>query len=102
MEIREIIDYRINHLSENIEIDFRTIDDEDLIIRKDSILFSDLDSFGFGSLKTSIIDESLNDDEDDEFDIFGFGGYYDDEELLSFLNEYYLIYPERLPEKDFK
>jgi hypothetical protein len=100
MEIREIIDYRINHISENIEIDFRILDDENFVIRKDKVLFSDMDSFGFINLKNSMIDESI-DDEDDEIDIFGFDEYYDEQELLSFLNEYYLIYPDRLPEKDF-
>ena len=45
--------------------------------------------------------KDLWDDEEDDDDVFG--GYeedldMDEEEIISFLNEYYLIYPKRLPE----
>jgi hypothetical protein len=99
MEIIEIIDYHVNYFSENIEVRFRTLDDDDSTIRTDRILFSELDSFGFSNLKNSIISEDVDIDEED-FDIFNFDGDYDDQELLSFLNEYYLINPERLPESE--
>ena len=37
------------------------------------------------------------DDDEDYFDTYGEEFDMDEEEMISFLNEYYLIYPNRLP-----
>jgi len=95
MEILEVVSYFINHSKDTIEVRFRTTDDSDEEIRIDEIDLKESDDFGFNLI---IEDYGFYDDEEDDLinedDV-------DESELLSFLNEYYLIYPERIPEKDF-
>jgi hypothetical protein len=99
MEIREIVSYHFDNLTENLEVSFKTLEDEDSVLRTDKISFDEIDSFGFSFLKEST---DFYDDEDDEddFDMFGLNEGYDEEELMSFLNEYYLVFPDRLPDSE--
>ena len=99
MEIREVVSYHFNNVTENLEINFKTIDDDDSVFRVDKIEFNEIDSFGFTFHKDSsdFFDEEEN---DDDLDLFGDDGY-DEEELKSFLNEYYLVFPERLPDIEY-
>jgi nuclear transport factor 2 (NTF2) superfamily protein len=43
-------------------------------------------------------DDLWDDDEEDYFDTYGEEFEMYEEEITSFLNEYYLIYPDRLPD----
>ncbi len=54
--------------------------------------------FGY-QLVVEDLDFFTDEDEEDELGDFIDEGI-DEDELLSFINEYYMIYPERLPEKD--
>jgi hypothetical protein len=96
MEIRELIDYHFNNTSELLEVKFRTLEDAENVYRVDKILFNELDSFGFGELLKNN-DSELEDEDEDDFDFFGSYDMYNEDEIISFLNEYYLIYPERFP-----
>lgn len=100
MEIGELISFYVNDLSETLDVSFRLVGDEEDQIRLDEIELSELDTFGF-NLKDKI-DMDLFDDEDDfEDDIFDFEDEdVDDSEIISFLNQYYLIFPENLPETE--
>ena len=100
MEIGELISFYVNDLSETLDVSFRLVGDEEDQIRLDEIELSELDTFGF-NLKDKI-DIDLFDDEDDfEDDIFDFEDEdVDDSEIISFLNQYYLIFPENLPETE--
>lgn len=100
MEIGELISFYVNDLSETLDVSFRLVGDEEDQIRLDEIELSELDTFGF-NLKDKI-DIDLFDDEDDfEGDIFDFEDEdVDDSEIISFLNQYYLIFPENLPETE--
>lgn len=95
MEIRELIDYHFNNTSELLEVKFRTLEDNENVYRADKIMYEELDSFGFGELLKNNNSE-LEEDEDD-FDFFGSDDMYNEDEIISFLDEYYLIYPERFP-----
>lgn len=102
MEIREVLAYYINESKGLINVTFKTVNDDDDEIRLDQIEMSEFDIFGF-SLKNKEDDLIMDDDDDiedflfsDDDDIYDEDVDYD--ELLSFLNEYYLIYPERIPE----
>lgn len=99
MEIKEILDFHINNTLQLVEVNFRVLQDEDDILRSDKISFSELESFGFGSIINSFEDSELDDDND--FDLFSYENNYDEYDILEFLNEYYLIFPERLPESKF-
>ena len=99
MEIKEIVSYFLNAESNILEVSFRTFDDEDDVVRTDNIDYSITEEYGF-ILETETFD-FFDDDMEDE------GGNYDDEsieldedELLSFLNEYYEINPKSLPKPD--
>lgn len=99
MEIREIVSYHFDNLSEILEVSFKTIEDEDSSFRTDKISFDEIDSFGFSFLNES--SDFYDDDmDDDDLDIFGINEGYDEDELISFLNEYYLIFPDRLPDSE--
>jgi hypothetical protein len=97
MEIKEIVSYFLNTESNILEVSFRTIDDEDDVLRTDSIDYLVTQEYGF-------VLESDNfgfyDDEfDEEEELFDEKSKIelDEDELISFLNEYYEINPKSLP-----
>jgi hypothetical protein len=93
MEVIEIISYQINHLDDTITVQFRMNEDSEFESRYDTIELTESDDFGFSLINEDI--EFFDDDEEDiEFDDVN------ENELQSFLNEYYMIYPDRLPKID--
>ena len=99
MEIKEIVSYFLNSESNILEVSFRTIDDEDDVLRTDNIDYSVTEEYGF-------VLESENfgfyDDEFNEEDLFEEESKIelDEDELISFLNEYYEINPKSLPKAE--
>lgn len=95
MEIIEIISYELNHTSDIVEVKFRMNEDSDDEIRTDKIEMKEADDFGY----ILILDDFgfYDEEEDDEFLNYN---DIDENELLIFLNEYYMIYPDRVPEKE--
>jgi hypothetical protein len=90
MEVIEIISYQINHLDDTITVQFRMNEDSNFESRYDTIELSESDDFGFSLINEDI--EFFDDEEENiEFDDIN------ENELQSFLNEYYMIYPDRLP-----
>lgn len=110
MEIKELVSYYINESSEIIEVTFRLTIDGDDEIRTDQIQIGDVKTFGynFDNFTESKLIEMYNEEDDDEDDDF-FGNFFgdddlndmDQDEIKSFLNEYYLIFPDRLPNPEF-
>ena len=96
MEIVEIISYFVNHSTDTIDVRFRFNNDEEDEIRVDVIDLKESDDFGY----TLIVEDFdlFMDDEDEDDNLLE--DNVDEIELLSFLNEYYLIYPEKIPQKD--
>ena len=100
MEIIELISYNINIYSKIIEVEFRVstdtvndpVNETEDDFRSDIIELNELNNFGFTDE-----DVIINYDDDLEPIEFNFEGY----DLLSFLNEYYVVYPERMPKKSF-
>lgn len=95
MEVIEVISYFVNNSKDTIEVRFRMNEDTEDEIRVDEIDLKESDDFGY----TLIVEDfGFYDDEDDDFideeDV-------DESELLLFLNEYYTVYTERLPSKDY-
>jgi len=98
MEIQELISYYIYDGTKRIEVSFRlTINSEDEI-RNDVINLDEAKDFGY-----DLIDESLDfyefEDDFDEIDDDDFQSV-DEDLLLSFLNEYYIIDPKKLPKAE--
>ena len=99
MEIKEIVNYFLNSDSNILEVSFRTIDDEDDVLRTDNINYSIVLEYGF-ELETesfNFFSEDFEEDlivEEDKIEL-------DEDELISFLNEYYTINQESLPKSEF-
>jgi len=103
MEILEIYHYDVNEQMKSVEITFRLNIDSDDESRVASFDFSVLEDYGIevGDKIDDIIFES--EDFVDEFgdDEFESSIFFDEDELISFLNEYFTINPKDLPEKTF-
>jgi hypothetical protein len=109
MEIKELVSYYINESSKTLDVTFRLTTDGDDEIRTDQVQLDEVESFGydFDNFTENTLIEMYNEEDDDIDDLFG--NFFDDElekgneedEIKSFLNEYYLIYPDKLPKSDF-
>jgi hypothetical protein len=97
MEIKEIVSYFLNPTSNILEVTFRTIDDEDDSIRTDNIDYSIVEEYGFLVETEYDITEDIDEDELWEKNYIV---ELDEEELTSFLNEYYEVNPKSLPKSE--
>jgi hypothetical protein len=101
MEIKELVSYYLNDLSKTLDVTFRTTLDGEDEIREDKINFDEITNFGYDFVSDTtdnyraLLDEDYEDDDYEEDKIF-----VDDQEVTSFLNEYYLIYPTKLPDSE--
>ena len=99
MEIKELVSYYINETSHMLEVTFRTLTDNDDEIRTDQIVLEEIETFGYNI--SNNFKEDFYDEDDEEFEDM-FDDFeeeeLDEDEIVSFLNEYYLIYPKKLPE----
>lgn len=98
MEIKEIITYFLNVDSNILEVSFRTIEDDDEMLRTDSIDFSVTEDYGF-----QLVTESFDffDDEFEDDEVVLEKVELDVEELITFLNEYYTVNTHKIPSADF-
>ena len=100
MEVVEILSHYIDKSQNLINVEFRIIGDDDDVVREDLIEYTFFEEFGFDDKKDfKIFEEVIEEDEwdDDEVD------YIQDEDILiSFLNEYYVVYPKKLPKAQFR
>jgi hypothetical protein len=101
MEIKEIVSYFLNSESNILEVSFRTIDDDDDVIRTDNIDYSVTEEYGFvlESESFGFYDEEFEEEESQTFDDDS-KIELDEYELVSFLNEYYEINPKLLPKAE--
>lgn len=101
MEIKELISYYLNETLQTLEVTFRTTLDEEDEIREGKIPFEEITDFGYDFVTKdntnyrSLLEEDYDEDDYDDDELF-----VDEEEVTSFLNEYYLIYPSKLPDSD--
>ena len=99
MEIKELVSYYINETSHTLDVTFKTLTDSEDEIRTDQIVLDEIETFGYNILNN--INDDFFEDDDEEFEDM-FDDFeeeeLDEDEIVSFLNEYYLIYPKKLPE----
>lgn len=100
MEIKEIVSYFLNVESNILDVSFRTIEDNDDVLRTDNINYSIVEDYGF-ELVTESFDFFDEEFEDDEFYGEEEKVELDESELITFLNEYYTINPHSLPKSEF-
>ena len=98
MEIKEIVSYYFNNETNLVDVSFRTIEDEEDVVRIDTIDYSVIESYGFDLITESFdfFDDDLEDDSYEETKI-----ELDEDILISFLNEYYIVNPNSIPDPEF-
>jgi len=99
MEIRELVSYYLYEDTKRIEVTFKLSLDSEDEVRNDIINLEDAEEFGYNLIDDSNDFFQFDDEEEDDED---FGDFVDiDEDLLiSFLNEYYIINPNKLPKTE--
>ena len=99
MEIKELESFYVNESSQTLDVTFRVLFDSDDEIRTDQITLEEMKTFGYNIPEN--VDDFYDEDEDDDIYLFGdMGEDLDEQEVISFLNEYYLIYPNNLPDAE--
>jgi hypothetical protein len=101
MEVVEIISHYIDKTQNLINVEFRLLEDDDDMIREDFVEYSYYEEFGFDNSKDfNIFDEIL--DEEDEWGSDEYEYIENEDSLITFLNEYYVVYPKKLPKPEYK
>ena len=98
MEIKEIVSYYFNNETNLVDVSFRTIEDEEDVVRIDTIDYSVIESYGFDLITESFdfFDDDLEDDLFEETKI-----ELDEDILITFLNEYYIVNPSSIHNPEF-
>ena len=91
----------LNENSKTLEVTFRTTSDSEEEIRESKINFDEIEEFGYNFFDydndyISLLDEDYEETVEDDFDDV----YVDEQEIISFLNEYYTLYPSKLPSSE--
>lgn len=97
MEIQELIFFYLHENTNTIEVQFRLNIDSEEEIRVDNIDLNEASDFGYDL----ILEEIESYDDDDEENLYWFDSpSIDEDNLISFLNEYYIVSPEKLPKPE--
>jgi hypothetical protein len=101
MELQELVYFYILEESRTIEVSFRLTTDGEDEIRTDFIELSEAENFGYSIITEDLDFMSDYMDEEDEFeDDWSDIVNIDEDSLISFLNEYYVINPDKLPKAE--
>jgi hypothetical protein len=95
MEIKEIVSHYLDLDKNILDVTFKTIEDDEDETRTDKIDYLLVTEYGY-----NIETESFNFFIDDSEEETNEGIEIDEEELISFLNEYYTVNPKYLPKKE--
>ena len=98
MEIVEIVSSFLNPTSNIMEVSFRTMDDNDDVIRIDNINYNISKEYGYELMSESF---DFFDDEFEDEDVDNEKFELDEDELISFLIEYYEVNPKSLPKPEY-
>jgi hypothetical protein len=98
MEISEIVSYYIHEGTRRLEVSFRLVNDSEDEVRNDIISIDEAEDFGYDLIQEGF--DLFNEDEDEEFDDFDDFETIDEETLITYLNEYYVVNPKKLPKPE--
>jgi hypothetical protein len=71
------------------------------MVREDFIEYNFFEEFGYDNQKDMSIFESVLEEEDEWYDD-NYTYIENEDKLISFLNEYYIVYPNKLPKAQFR
>jgi hypothetical protein len=97
MEIQELIFHYLHENTTIIEVQFRLSIDSDDEIRTDMVDLNEASDFGYELITEDF--DSQDDEEEDDFYWLN-SPSVDEDNLILFLNEYYVINPEKLPKPE--
>ena len=99
MEVQELIFYYLHEDTKTLEVNFRLTIDSEEEFRSDIIDLTEADNSGYNVLVNDLdILNEYSDEFDEEYeDEWGDVDMIDEENLISFLNEYYVVNPDKLP-----
>jgi hypothetical protein len=104
MEVKEIVSQYIIESSKTIEVQFRLATDSDSEIREDTFDISLIEEYGFNIFSDDydIFEEVNNEYSDEDMDDSHYDSdtnIYDiqEEDLKTFINEFYLDNPDKIP-----
>ncbi len=100
MEVIEIISNYIDKTQNLIMVEFKTTEDDDDMVREDIIEYSFYEEFGYNNKE--VFGLFTEDEDEDEWDDGEYDFITDDSNLMSFLNEYYVVYSNKLPKAQFR
>lgn len=104
VEIKEIVSFFINESTKMVEVEFRLSTDSDDDIRVDSFDIDIIEDYGFNiySEEYDIFNEISLKYNDEDLDDIEETSMYDitEEDLLSFMTEYYSIHQNKIPNPD--
>jgi hypothetical protein len=99
MEINEIVSYYIHEDTRRLEVSFKLVNDNDDEVRNDIINIDEAEDFGYNLIQEGF-DLFDDEDTDDDFDDFDDFESIDEETLITYLNEYYIVNPSKLPKPE--
>jgi hypothetical protein len=97
MEICEIISYYIHENSRRLDVSFRMSHDDEDEVRNDIINIGEAEEFGYNLIQEGF---ELYDEDEEEYDDFDDFETIDEETLITYLNEYYIVNPDKLPKPE--
>ena len=97
MEIHEIIEIFPREL--DVEVHFRMVNDDDEYIRIDEFTFDEIEEYGYDIFEDNSESFIYEEDDEDEFDLSFLDQDINQSELISFMNEYYLV-TENIPDAE--
>jgi hypothetical protein len=101
MEVVDVYSHHIDKTQNLITVEFKVLGDDDDMVREDFIEYSFFEEFGYDHQKDMSIFESVLEEEDEWYDD-NYSYIEDEDKLISFLNEYYIVYPNKLPKAQFR
>lgn len=97
MEIQELIFFYLHESTRTVEVQFRLSIDSEEEFRTDIIDLNETSDFGYELL---VEDYDLYEDDEEEESYWLDSPSIDEDNLISFLNEYYVVFPEKLPKPE--
>jgi hypothetical protein len=101
MEIVEIVSYYVYEDTKRIEVSFRLNTDSEDEMRNDIINLDESKEYGYTLIEENFDFFDMSEYEDETFEDFEDFQSIDEDLLLSFLNEYYIVNPDKLPKSEF-
>ena len=101
MEVVEIISYYIYEETKSIEVSFRLSYDAEDEVRSDVLSIEEAKGMGIDLIQDDV-DFLVNEEEDDYSFVEDFFDIetLDEDVLITYLNEYYIVNPDRLPNSE--